>query len=63
MDFSVPPIFTFRRTGRASANPPAVACLTMRAVYIESFDPDDPAAVVRVDDRPEPEAPAGWVVV
>ena len=35
----------------------------MRAVFIESFAPDDPAAVVQVGDRPEPEAPAGWVVV
>ena len=35
----------------------------MRAVYIESFAPDDPAAAVRVGDRPEPECPQGWVVV
>ena len=35
----------------------------MRAAYIESFDPDDPASVVRVGDRPEPETPAGWVAV
>ena len=35
----------------------------MRAAYIESFDPDDPASVVQVGDRPEPETPAGWVAV
>jgi len=35
----------------------------MRAVYIESFAPDDPAAAVRVGDRPEPECPQGWIVV
>ena len=35
----------------------------MRAAFIESFDPDDPAAVVQVGDRPEPETPAGWVAI
>ena len=35
----------------------------MRAVFIESFAPDDPASVIQVGDRPEPEAPPGWVVV
>ena len=35
----------------------------MRAVHIRSFDADDPAAVVEVGDRPEPDAPEGWVVV
>ena len=35
----------------------------MRAVFIESFAPDDPATVIQVGDRPEPEAPPGWVVV
>ena len=35
----------------------------MRAVFISSFDADDPAAVIEVGDRPEPEPPDGWVVV
>jgi NADPH:quinone reductase-like Zn-dependent oxidoreductase len=35
----------------------------MRAVYISSFDADDPASVVEVGDRPEPEPLDGWVVV
>src|SRR5215204_7576037 len=35
----------------------------MRAVFIESFAADEPASVVQVGDRPDPEPPAGWVVV
>jgi NADPH:quinone reductase-like Zn-dependent oxidoreductase len=35
----------------------------MRAVFISSFDADDPASVVEVGERPEPEARDGWVVV
>src|SRR5215207_5760917 len=35
----------------------------MRAVFISSFDADDPASVVEVGDRPEPSPAAGWVVV
>jgi NADPH:quinone reductase-like Zn-dependent oxidoreductase len=35
----------------------------MRAAFISSFDPDDPASVVEVGERPEPAAPDGWVVV
>ena len=35
----------------------------MRAAFISSFDADDPASAVQVGDRPEPEAPDGWVVV
>src|SRR5919107_4173844 len=35
----------------------------MRAVFIESFAPDDPATVIQVGDRPDPETPPGWAVV
>lgn len=35
----------------------------MRAAYIERFNAHDPAAVVQVDDRPEPEPPHGWTVI
>jgi NADPH:quinone reductase-like Zn-dependent oxidoreductase len=35
----------------------------VRAAFIERFDPDDPASVVTVGDRPEPEVPGGWTVV
>lgn len=35
----------------------------MRAVYAESFSPDDPLAGLVVGDRPEPEAPEGWTRV
>ena len=35
----------------------------MRAAFISSFDPDDPASVVEVGERPDPAAPDGWVVV
>src|SRR5215207_4503709 len=35
----------------------------MRAVFISSFDADDPASVVEVGDRPEPSPADGWVVV
>ena len=35
----------------------------MRAAHIRSFDPENPASVVEVGDRPEPATPAGWVVV
>jgi NADPH:quinone reductase-like Zn-dependent oxidoreductase len=35
----------------------------MRAAYVRSFDADDPASVVEVGERPEPEAPDGWLLV
>ncbi len=35
----------------------------MRAVYIETFRPEDPVDAILVGDRPEPEAQAGWTVV
>lgn len=35
----------------------------MRAVYAESFNPDDPLAGLVVGDRPEPEVPEGWTRV
>lgn len=35
----------------------------MRAVYAESFHPDDPLAGLVVGERPEPEVPDGWTRV
>ena len=35
----------------------------MLACFIEEFDAEDPVRVVQVGERPEPEPPAGWVVV
>lgn len=35
----------------------------MRAAYIERFDAHDPAAVLQVGDRPDPEPPHGWTVI
>lgn len=35
----------------------------MRAAFIDRFDADRPADAVRVAERPEPDAPPGWVVV
>lgn len=35
----------------------------MFAVYAESFSPDDPLSGLAVGERPEPEAPDGWVTV
>lgn len=35
----------------------------IQAAYIDHFDADNPAAAVRVGERPEPESPDGWVVV
>jgi NADPH:quinone reductase-like Zn-dependent oxidoreductase len=35
----------------------------MRAAYIERFDAHDPASVVQVGDRPDPDPPHGWTVV
>jgi NADPH:quinone reductase-like Zn-dependent oxidoreductase len=35
----------------------------MRAVYAESFDPDDPLQGLVVGERPDPEAPEGWTRV
>jgi NADPH:quinone reductase-like Zn-dependent oxidoreductase len=35
----------------------------MRAVYAESFNPDDPLQGLVVGDRPDPEAPEGWTRV
>ena len=35
----------------------------MRAVYAESFNPEDPVAGLRVGDLPEPDVPAGWTKV
>ncbi|WP_338751391.1 zinc-binding dehydrogenase [Janibacter alittae] len=35
----------------------------MRAVYAESINPDDPLAGLVVGERPDPQAPEGWVRV
>jgi NADPH:quinone reductase-like Zn-dependent oxidoreductase len=35
----------------------------MRAAFVDRFDAGDPAGVVTVGDRPEPEVPEGWTVV
>jgi NADPH:quinone reductase-like Zn-dependent oxidoreductase len=35
----------------------------MRAVYAESFNPDDPLAGVVVGERPDPQPPEGWTRV
>lgn len=35
----------------------------MRAVYVDQANPSDPLAALRVGERPEPEASAGWVRV
>ena len=35
----------------------------MRAVYLDRFDADDPAAAVTVGDRPLPDPPDGWAVI
>jgi NADPH:quinone reductase-like Zn-dependent oxidoreductase len=35
----------------------------MRAVYAESFNPDDPLAGLVVGERPDPEPPEGWTRV
>lgn len=35
----------------------------MFAVYAEKFSPDDPLSALVVGERPEPEAPDGWVTV
>ncbi len=35
----------------------------MFAVYAESFSPDEPLSGLTVGERPEPEAPDGWVTV
>lgn len=35
----------------------------MDAVYVEEFDAEDPAAAVRIGDRPEPPVPPGWTTV
>jgi NADPH:quinone reductase-like Zn-dependent oxidoreductase len=35
----------------------------MRAVYAESFHPDDPVAGLRIGERPDPEPPPGWTRV
>ena len=57
--------YASRPTPRLSAceTAPANSLRPMRAVFIESFAPDDPASVIQVGDRPEPETPPGWVVV
>lgn len=35
----------------------------MFAVYVESFDPEDPLAGLVLGERPEPEVPEGWTTV
>lgn len=35
----------------------------MRAAYIERFDAHDPASVLQVGERPDPEPPHGWTVI
>lgn len=35
----------------------------MHAAFIERFDTHDPASVVQVGERPEPEPPHGWTVI
>jgi len=35
----------------------------MRAVYLEAFDAEDPLAVLKVGERPEPEPRPGWELV
>src|SRR5881397_3696565 len=35
----------------------------MRAVYAESFDPDDPLQGLVIGERPDPEPPEGWTRV
>jgi NADPH:quinone reductase-like Zn-dependent oxidoreductase len=32
----------------------------MLAAYVDQFDPNEPLRALRVDQRPEPEQPAGW---
>ena len=35
----------------------------MFAVYVESFNPDDPLAGLVLGERPEPEVPEGWTTI
>lgn len=35
----------------------------MRAVYVETAQPDDPLAALKIGERPEPVPSDGWVVV
>ncbi|MGW4033111.1 zinc-binding dehydrogenase [Streptomyces sp. NPDC004838] len=35
----------------------------MRAIYCDTFSPDDPLAALRIGERPEPTPQAGWSIV